>query len=218
MLNLREVKKEPLFSEQAYLILKEMILGMKITPNECISESNLASMIGMSRTPIREALTRLKNEAILISSGKKGYFLNIPTIKEIKDLYELRTIMECGAIKLAAPKVDLQKLENFENQFLRYKNEPSGMDDKDFDFVKLGRTFHFFIIDSTENKLVREFINGIYERLEISRVYSYNKRRDDAVDEHLKIVGALKERDPEKCQKYMEEHLKKAFNMLIKIL
>jgi DNA-binding GntR family transcriptional regulator len=195
-----------------------MILEMKISPNECISESKLASMIGMSRTPIREALTRLKNEAILISSDKKGYFLNIPTIKEIKDLYEVRTIMECGAIRLAAPKIDLHKLEYFEKQFLCYKNESSGTDDKDFNFVKLGRAFHFFIIESAENKLVREFINGIYERLEISRLYSYDKRRDDAVDEHLEIVGSLKERNPEKCQKYMEEHLKKAFNMLIKIL
>ncbi len=212
------LEKKPLFSEQAYSLLKEMILEMKISPKECLSESKLAAMIGMSRTPVREALKRLKNEAIVISSDKKGYFLNVPTLKEIKDLYELRAILESGAVKLAAPRIDLVKLEGFEAQFLAFKDEAAQADAKDYDFVQLGREFHFFIVESTENREIKELIKGIYERLEISRVYSYDKRRQEAVDEHLQIVQALKERSPEKCYACMEEHLKNAFETLIKIL
>jgi DNA-binding GntR family transcriptional regulator len=174
-------------------------------------------MIGMSRTPVREALKRLKNEAIFISSDKKGYFLNVPTIKEMKDLYEVRTILEVGAIKLAALRVDLIKLENFEKLFLEFKNASSNGKEKEFDFVDLGRDFHFFIIESTENKEIKELIKGIYDRLEISRIYSYDKRRKEAIDEHLNIVYALKARDQRQCQACMEEHLKNAFETLTKI-
>ncbi len=212
------VPKKQLFSDQAYSLLKEMILEMKISPHDCLSESKLASLIGMSRTPVREALNRLKNEAIVISSDNKGYFLKVPTIKEMKDLYELRAVLEVGAIRLAAPKLDLDVLADFEKKFLSFKSEAGKAGEKDFEFVKLGREFHFFIVDSTGNNEIKELIKGIYERLAISRLYSYDHRRNDAVDEHLKIVEALKERSLEKCHTCMEEHLKNAFEMLIKIL
>jgi len=189
---------------------------MKILPREPLSESRLASMIGMSRTPVREALKRLENESIVVSSDKRGYFLNLPTLKEIKDLYEVRAVLEAGAVKLAAPKIDLRKLEHFEKRMLSYKKGDAN--EKEFDFVNLGKEFHLFVIESTQNKKLEELIKGIYAQLEISRVYAYDRRREDAVDEHLKIVYALKEGNQEKSQLYMEEHLKKSFETLMKIL
>jgi DNA-binding GntR family transcriptional regulator len=193
-----------------------MILDKRISPKEPLSESGFASMIGMSRTPVREALKRLQNESLVVSSDKKGYFLNIPTLKEIKDLYELRAILEGGAVKLAAQKIDLRRLEDFEKRILSYKN--GGSDDNEFDFIKVGKEFHLFIVESTQNKKLEELIKTIYAQLEISRVYAYDQRREEAVDEHLRIARALKERDQERSQDYMEQHLKKSYETLMKIL
>ena len=215
-LRTKKTKKEPLFSEKAYLLLKRMILEMKISPKEPLSESRLAATIGVSRTPVREALKRLENESIVVSSDKKGYFLNLPTIKEIRDLYEVRAILERGAVKLAAQKIDLKRLEDFEKRILSYKDGNSH--DEEYDFIKLGKEFHLFIVESTQNKKLEELIKAIYAQLEISRVYAYDRRREEAVDEHLRIAKALKEGDQEKGQNYMEEHLKKSFEMLMKIL
>jgi DNA-binding GntR family transcriptional regulator len=61
-------------------------------------------------------------------------------------------------------------------------------------------------------------VKQIYAQLEVSRMYTYDKRREGAIDEHLRIVGALKERNPEKAQIYMEDHLKISFETLMKIL
>lgn len=226
--------EETLFSDRAYSLLRKMILSLEFSPKEPLSELKLAAKLGMSRTPVREALKKLKNENIILSYDKKGYFLNVPTIKEIKDIYEVRAILEGGAAKIASQRIDLNKLENFEKQFLEFRKKLNGNEDKrntenlenlnhikwtkEYDFVKLGREFHFFIIDSCENGKLKELIKSIYDQLEISRTFSYDKRRKEAVDEHLKVVNALKERDGEKSQISMEEHLKNAFNVLTKIL
>jgi DNA-binding GntR family transcriptional regulator len=217
-LRTKDEQQDGLYSEKAYIFLKRMILEMKIPSKEPLSESKLATLIGMSRTPVREALKRLKNENIVISSDKKGYFLNIPTVKEIKDLYELRAILEGAAVKLATQRIDPGELEKFEEKFLLYKNGLNNGGTTENGFVNLGRKFHFFIIESAKNEKLKELLMGIYEQLEISRVYSYDRRRKEAVDEHLKIVSALKERDEARGQAAMQEHLENAFQMLIKIL
>jgi GntR family transcriptional regulator, rspAB operon transcriptional repressor len=211
-------KESVLFSEKAYGLLKKGILEMKVSLKEPLSESKLALMIGMSRTPVREALKRLTNEGTLISSDKRGYFLNIPTMRDIKDLYEMRTILETAAVGLAIKRLDLEKLEEFEKHFLLYQERTRDEVSSEFEFVKLGWEFHFFIIESAGNEKLGQVIRTIYDQLEMSRIYSYDKRRTAAVDEHLKIVAALKEGDGKKAQAVMEEHLRNAYHVLTNIL
>jgi DNA-binding GntR family transcriptional regulator len=90
------------FSNKAYSLLKENILSLKFSPEEPLSESKLSALLGMSRTPVREALKRLKTEGFINSFDKKGHFINIPTINQVKNIYEIRAILEGGASKLAA--------------------------------------------------------------------------------------------------------------------
>jgi len=198
--------------EEAYLFIRDRILnGMR--SDQPLSELNLASLLGMSRTPVREALKRLENEGILVSYGKRGAFINIPTLKEIKDIYEVRMLLEPGAAKLAAKNVNRDELNQFKRLFEDFRNGKGKGD-----FVKLGETFHFFIIDSTGNKVLKEILKNIYAKLEISRVFSYGVRRKDAVEEHLEIVRALQNGDEELCYSCMQNHLKKAFEALTSIL
>ena len=199
-------------------MIKKMILEKKLSSKVPLSELKLASMIGMSRTPIREALKKLKNEGIVIVSDKKGYFLNIPTAKEIKDLYEVRVILELAAAKLAIQRLHPDEIKEFEKKILRFKEELDKADEGESDVVQLGKKLHFFIIESAGNNKLEELVKKLYEQIEISRVYSDYKRRKEGVDEHLRIVNALKERDLEKTQGSLEEHLQNAFKMLMKIL
>jgi DNA-binding GntR family transcriptional regulator len=207
----RRLEKKAKFDE-AYLFIRDRILH-DMRSDQPLSELNLASVLGMSRTPVREALKRLENEGILISYGKRGTFINIPTLKEIKDIYEVRMLLEPGAARLASKKVNLDELNRFKKLFKDFR-EGKGRGD----FVKLGEAFHFFIIDSTENKVLREILNNIYAKLEISRVFSYGVRRKEAVEEHLEILGALQDGDEERSQRCMENHLKNAFKALTSIL
>jgi DNA-binding GntR family transcriptional regulator len=131
--------------------------------------------------------------------------------------------LEGAAARLAARKINLGRLENFGKQFLSYKKNSddykvSKINPEDYSFVDLGRKFHFFIVESAENNWLKELIKNIYDHLNMSRTFSYNRRRKEAIDEHMKILNALKNRNGEKSQTYMEEHLRNAFDMLIRLL
>jgi DNA-binding GntR family transcriptional regulator len=216
---IKDIQKGPvLWSERAYLLIKKMILERTISPKEPLSESRLASILGISRTPVREALKKLKSEGIIISSDKMGYFLNVPTANEIKDLYEVRAILELAAVKLAIQRLDPDEIEEFEKKLLTFKAQLDAGDEGRSDLVKLGKELHFFIIERAGNKKLEELVKALYEQIEMSRVFSYYKQRKVSVDEHIQIATALKERNLEKSQASLEVHFKNAFEMLMKIL
>jgi DNA-binding GntR family transcriptional regulator len=230
---IKEKNRVNLFSDQAYSSIKEMILNLKIQPDDRLTELKLAPLLEMSRTPVREALKRLEIEGLITSYGKSGYLLNIPTFRVINNLYEVRTILEGGAAKLAVKNIDLTKVSYYEERFESIKNQlnhesEGGKDkrqqsrnpknlDKGYDVVKLGREFHFFIIENSENEELIALIKRIYDQISISRIFSFQRRRVEALDEHLKIVKALQERNGEASQRLVEEHLKNAFETVTKI-
>ncbi len=177
--------------------------------------------MGIGRTPAREALKRLKNEGLIISAGRRGYFLNIPTAQEIKDLYEVRAILEVAAVKLAIQRLDPDEIEAFKNKLLILKAELDGADEGKSDYAKAGKELHFFIIERTGNKKLEEMVKTLYEQIEMSRLYSfysYGKRRKESINEHIEIANALQERNTQKGQAILEEHLRSAFELLMKIL
>jgi DNA-binding GntR family transcriptional regulator len=225
-------------SDRAYASLKNMLLRLERFQRVPLSEVKLAATFKMSRTPIREALKKLMAEGLITSYGNKGYVLNVPTVKEIKDIYEVRMMLEGGAVKSAAENIDLDRLEYFEKQFISMKNglnfksgeenaaaraadrevaNPDRTNGED-DLAKLGEEFHLFLIESSNNEKLAELLTNINSRLKISRMFSYQRRRKEAVEEHLEIISALKGGDGEKSRACMEEHLRSAFRMLTKIM
>lgn len=209
-------------SDRAYASLKNMLLSLEYFQRAPLSEVKLASTLKMSRTPIREALKMLKTEGLITCYGNKGYVPNIPTIKEIKDIYEVRMMLEGGAVKSAAENIDVSRLEHFEKQFISMK-EGLNQTNPDLghgedDLARLGEEFHLFLIESSNNEKLAELLTNINSRLKISRMFSYQRRRKEAVEEHLEIISALKEGDGEKSRACMEEHLRSAFRMLTKII
>ena len=200
-------------SEKAYLEIKNYIIALKSSPNEPLSEVKLAAQLGMSRTPVREALKRLENEGMLVSYGKRGTFINIPTKEEIKDIFQVRLFLETAATELAASRLDMDQLKEFENQIRRF-GEGKGKGD----FVELGRRFHFFIIEGSGNKVLMEILRNLYTKLDMIRLFSYGFRRTEAVDEHLEIIKALQKRDEALSRACMQKHLENAFNTLTELL
>jgi len=200
-------------SEKAYFEIKNFVLALKSSPNEPLSELKLAAQLGMSRTPVREAIKRLENEGLLVSYGKRGTFINIPTKEEIKDIFEVRLFLETAATKLATNKLNEGQLKEFEIQMKKF-GEGSGKGD----FVELGRRFHFFIIESSGNKMLIEILRMLYMKLDMIRLFSYSFRRKEAVDEHLEIIKALQKKDEELSYVCMQNHLKNAFDTLTNIL
>ena len=200
-------------SEKAYIGIKDHVFNLKIPFNEPLSEVRLASLLGMSRTPVREALRRLRTEGVLVSYGKRGTFVNLPTPREVQEVFEVRIFLESAAARLAAKKVELERLREFEKLFEGFRTgEGKG------DFVELGKEFHFFIIESAGNTVLKDVLSGLYTKLELIRLFSYEFRRKEAVEEHMDIVQALLQRNEALSYQCMETHLANALKTLKQIL
>jgi len=105
---------------EAYRFILDRIFK-DLRSDQPLSELPLASLLGMSRTPVREALKRLESEGILASYGKRGTFINIPTLKEIKDIYEVRIVLEPQASRWAAKNIDRDELNKFKRLFEEFQ-------------------------------------------------------------------------------------------------
>jgi DNA-binding GntR family transcriptional regulator len=113
-------------AERAYDRLKAMAIEFEFRPGERINEVIVSKRLGLSRTPLREALNRLESEGFLTFSPKLGFFRRKLDPKEIFDLYELRGIIEAGGARLAAARVMPEQIKE-----LREFAHHSASDDPD---------------------------------------------------------------------------------------
>ena len=126
-------------TEDVYRALKRDIIMLRHKPGASLTEQELAGLYGSSRVPVRESCRRLQQEGLLTSLPYKGYFVNQISLKEIGDSFDLREVLECHAIELAARRAapdDLARLEKLAATEYRYHDWESYADflDRNFDF------------------------------------------------------------------------------------
>jgi len=102
-------------AEEVYRALKRDVTMLKHKPGASLSEQDLANLYGSSRVPVREACRRLQQEGLLTAVPYKGYFVNQISIKEIRDCYDLRQLLESHALKLATERASREDLERLES-------------------------------------------------------------------------------------------------------
>jgi DNA-binding GntR family transcriptional regulator len=95
------MKKRGNLKEKVYSVIKDRILNFELKPGEKIQESEIVQELGLSRTPIREALNKLEQEGFIKILSNKGYFVSDVTTREIEELYEIREALEILAIRAA---------------------------------------------------------------------------------------------------------------------
>ncbi|HWO97107.1 MAG TPA: GntR family transcriptional regulator [Bacillus sp. (in: firmicutes)] len=207
---LQKLKQADTLANQAYRSIKQAIIQGKFSPNEQLAEEHIASILGISRTPIREAMNRLAYEGLLeVEKGKKARVAAF-TKHDYENFLELRQLLEPYNVwKLAATISSdvIRKLEhNLSEQF-------QAIQDKNFHlFIDKDMEFHLLLTkDSQNNKLV-EFIEQLNTNLNRSFLIlskTLESSAYEAYTEHIAILEALKERDGETAKERMLHHIKK---------
>lgn len=198
--------------------LREAILKGELTPGERLMEKQLAEKMGVSRTPIREAIRKLELEGLVIMVPRKGAEVAKITEKDIKDVLEVRATLEALAVKLACRKMDeehLIKLKKVNEEFTQAAKE------NDIDLlVKKDVEFHDIIFDSTDNDKLIQIINNLREQIYRFRVEYIRMKEDCSVlakehDEILKSIEAKNERHAKEIvAKHVENQEKAVIEML----
>lgn len=208
-------------SDQTYEWLKERIFSGSLAPGRRVSIDAIASEIGVSRTPIRDAINRLSHEGLVVVTPRRGTVVGSLTIKDVEDIYDVRILIEPGAAesvaRTASPEflADLQKIHSEWAQL-----DPSAIY---FDFAKANRyteldtQFHLRIIAELGNGL----LNQIAEQTNIQRriaprLYRSNFRGpQQRMTEHQRILDAIVARDGTLARRELEQHLHNAKRDLV---
>lgn len=193
-------------AEKAYVTTKERIVYGKISSGEIVTVGDLAYQLEMSKTPVRDALNRLKNEGLLKLLPYKGYMVSHVDIKDLEDLLALRVFLEGGAAELAAKHASTQwieklaKLANYEFSHEDHNSE--------IDFLKINFDFHVMVAEAGGNKKLKVMVANTLDQLQ--RVLFFDLKVSNPYtmkDEHQELVEVIKERNPIKAREVAIKHI-----------
>ena len=197
--------------KKVYEHMKSDILSGRLNPAERLTEEHLAEMMGVSRTPVREALYKLESEGLIKPLETRGFIVSGDSKEEVEELFEIRSILEGYALRIISEKIteeDLQRLNGFieKAEEALEKNRPN-------EVFKWNTRFH-----DTLHELVSEKLQ-LYQMIVSMRKNVLRYRKDTlqssdgakrTLDGHRKILLALRLKDPELCERTMRDHIKQA--------
>jgi DNA-binding GntR family transcriptional regulator len=201
-----------LLVNKIYTILEENIISMTLSPETKLVEDNIARVLGVSRSPVREALMQLENAGLVIRKGGKGRVVVSFTEQEVIDSYEVREMIESyagGLACLTAQEEDLRKIEDILNQMKTFSD---GMSDS-IAYLKLNYDFHYMMIAPCPNKpLIRMFENALKPikwcwNLNVAWQYGPTS---SAYDRHRELFDIYQARDREAYEKRVRMHIQDA--------
>jgi DNA-binding GntR family transcriptional regulator len=199
---------EPIsLKDKAYNAIKSAILSLQIEPGNPLVESDLAQQLGISKTPVRDALLELEREGFVIKIPFKGTYVTEITLKDVREVFQLRAVLEGLAARLAAPLFSDEELEEAEKIITA-----AGVALAEGDIAlcsEHGKRFHKLIINKADNQRLQTIIPNLDDHLQRFRFLSdqINGRLNKSLKEHGKILEALQRRDPIAAEEAVRNHL-----------
>lgn len=202
------IKKNETLADKAYTALKEAITKGELLENQVLPEEKFAKKLGISRTPLRDALNKLAQEGLVVQEiGKPAIVAGFSKAESLESM-ELRTLLEVNNIEKIIHKVNqgfINELkENVNDQLLAIDN------DKYDEFIELDRDFHLLLASKNSNSVYRELIlkmNTSVNRAFLILSNTVPQSAKDAYFEHLKIIDALEKKDVSLAKKEMIVHM-----------
>ncbi len=197
-------------AEHAYAGLKALIHDFQLLPGDRFSENEMGQRLGVSRTPVREALFRLRNEGFLEVESKSGWYIKPIDFDKLDQLYDLRVVLELASVaRLCARTGDSPELDALKAAWLV---PPAERLSSMRDVGALDEQFHATLVRAAGNAEVARVHWDVTERIRIVRRLDFT--RDDRIDatyvEHAKILRAVLQRKPDQAQLLLRSHVEQS--------
>lgn len=215
MLNFDIQNHKPL-REMVYEELKMQILKGSIIPGTRMMEVELAEEMGVSRTPIREAIRKLEKEGLVTIEPRRGAYASMISTEDMVEILEVRQDLEGLAAYFAADRMTEEKMEELREVSNSYNEAvKSG---KMEDMIKYDTRFHHIIVESCRNKILVQMIEQLQELvLRFRYIYYDNFRRaENMPDEHEAIVAAISEGNADKARAAADIHIDRLKELVMK--
>ena len=188
-------------------ILRQQILDGKYIPGDSLIETKLAEELGVSRTPIREAIRQLELEGLVNSVPNKGVIVKGITEKDIEDIYTIRKVLEGVAAKWAVEKISDEGIRELKDNFELMEFYTAKGDIEQV--AKLNTSFHDIIFSATKSSVLQHILTDFQYYVQWARYKSLKApgRAQEALEEHRLIPNAFIKRDHENAEKTVTEHI-----------
>jgi DNA-binding GntR family transcriptional regulator len=203
--------------EQVYEIIHDQILSMELPPGTRLKDSELAESLGISNTPVREALRRLEEAELVETLPRRGTFVRRLKPREAEGLYEVREALETLAVRLAAARASDELLaEISEAAQLHLDAVQRGAVDE---FLEYDRRFHRLIAQGADNPILSSMLTSLADRIHIIRRMDLGRWVDEmSGQEHHNVAMALLQRDAERAAGLMAHHIYKHRTRVMELL
>jgi DNA-binding GntR family transcriptional regulator len=210
---LRTVKRHQGAAAQVHQILRQALLQSKFPVGERLVETQLAEMLGVSRTPVREALSKLEAEG-LVDAAPSGGVLVRDLQAELIEIYGLRQRLEGYAAALAAERItddELAELDDVRQQALAMIDQPSS-DER----AELNNRFHSLLTEASHSPRLVRLVNDYRDYFLTPEFLRYYDRATGLRqhEQHREIVEALRQRDAARCEQLVKDHFERALAVI----
>lgn len=193
---------------EAYSRLIEEIRQGTLPPGARLTETELAARLRISRTPVREAIRRLEADGLVVHRPRIGAVVRALDYSEVMELYEMRTVLEGTAARLAArsaSEVEIAELATMNGEMGEALDDVARL-------YALNQQFHMTLLDAARNRYLVKSVNALQKTLLIlgPSTLEESARAAEAVAEHDKLVAALVKRDAAGAEAAMRAHVEAA--------
>jgi DNA-binding GntR family transcriptional regulator len=190
--------------EKAYKYLYDIIIKHRILPGDAIVEQDISDTLGISRTPVREALKMLEAEGLVRHIPLRGTIVTEISTQDVEEIFNLRETLEVLALQVAIHEITDEELAEVEKAL-----NSLGPNSAREDFYESDRKLHDAIVRNGRNRRLMQFLNTINSQIERLRQISAQrpKRLESSMQEHLDLLAALKERDFKKTEQMLRRHI-----------
>jgi DNA-binding GntR family transcriptional regulator len=197
----------------AYEKIKNMIIENEIPKDAPLVERTLCEQLGISRTPVREALRELAGDDLVTIIDGKGVYVKRIDFKDMIEIFEIREALECKAVELFIQRMDKETLELLE----RYMAEQEEAYKKELhkEFMDIDMKIHFLFASGSKNSHLENLIISIYDQIRQMAISSKDDSdmRDKAIAAHEAVLKAIEARDIEAAKRAMSDHINETLNI-----
>jgi DNA-binding GntR family transcriptional regulator len=202
-------------SQEAYRVLREKILTCELIPGQRLAVESIAQQLGVSRTPVKDALAVLSAERLVDIQSRKGTFVTPIHPEEIRESFEVREALEAKSCELLGGKIDTEKLGILRDLIGKVSAPGVSLQEN----ATLDARFHELLVRYSGNRKLLDLYLQLSAHLQIARVHyssdNWRNRLHVSREEHIAILNALGEGDLERAAKLLKLHIRASMERLI---
>ena len=188
-------------------MLRDMIMTGKLAEGDKVNEGELCETMGISKTPLREALRVLSVEGLIRLVPNRGAFVTKPTFEEIAEIFDVMSLLEGYCARAACEKMTPKDFTRLEKLHAKLEDNFERRDQEEY--IRFNNRYHSLVQEIAGNRTLNQIVDGLRKKILLYRFQSLNlpARFECSIREHRNLLDAFRKRDQSRAEFLMRDHL-----------